>query len=245
MSNAADPKVLAELAAYDRKVFHHSSAIAAGRRQEEKLRAEEVEAASAVAETRQRLEAAQGENRRLEKEADEMRRQAKHHGGRLNEIQDSREWRALNDEVRYLQRQAENRDEKALENMEAIEKLEAEYAEAEREFNSRKEQISNKRNLIVAEREEHEKQLAVARAEREEFLGQVPAATMRFYERRAKRQDMPVVWMREGSCSHCHAKLTPQGINDVRGGQRLVTCESCGRLVVPPDAAMLQSFGGQ
>ena len=234
MSVSIDPRILSQLAHYDGEVHRHRAAIASGRQREVDLKQLRVEVAAEAQEAKGRVDALKEQNRALEAEIEDFNQRAKKYSGRLNEIQDQREWRALNDEVRYLRRQVENREEQVLANMEIIEKAEAEWKTAHQEFEQRSEQISNERNKILAEREMHQKHMAAAAKALEEYLAKTDDTTVGYYRRRAKRQDLPVVWMEKGACSSCHALLTEQMQLEISQGRNLVTCQSCGRIIVAP-----------
>lgn len=234
MTPSIDPRILSQLAQYDGEVHHHRAAIASGRQREIDLKQLRVEIAAEAQEAKGRVDALKEQNRALEAEVDEFHQRAKKYSGRLNEIQDQREWRALNDEVRYLHRQIEGREEQMLANLELIEKAEAEWKTAHEAFEKRSEEIANERNKILAERDMHRKHMATAAAALEEYLKRTDDQTVSYYRRRAKRQDLPVVWMEKGACSSCHALLTEQMQLEIAQGLRLVTCQTCGRIIVAP-----------
>ena len=234
MTPSIDPRILSQLAHFDGEVHNHRAAIASGKRREIDLKQLRVEYAAEAEEARSRLEILQGKNEALEAEVDEFNGRVKKYSGRLNEIQDQREWRALNDEVRYLLRQVENREEQMLVNLELIEKAEAEWKSLHEEFETREQDISNERNKILAEREMHEKHMATAAGALEEYLTNTDDKTVSYYRRRASRQDMPVVWMEKGACSICHARLTAQMQLEISQSRSLVVCQTCGRVIVAP-----------
>lgn len=234
MTVSIDPRILSQLAHFDGEVHRHRAAIASGRRREADLQQLRVEVAAEAQEAKGRVDALKEQNRALEAEIDDFNQRAKKYSGRLNEIQDQREWRALNDEVRYLRRQVEGREEQMLANLELIEKAEEEWKKAHEEFEKRSGEINNERNKILAEREMHQKQMATAAKALEEYLEQTDDRTVGYYRRRARRQDLPVVWMEKGACSSCHALLTEQMQMEISQGRSLVTCQSCGRVIVAP-----------
>jgi predicted nucleic acid-binding Zn-ribbon protein len=229
-----DPRILSQLAHFDGEVHWHRASIASGRRREQELRQLRVEYAAEAQEAKARVAELQSSNKALQDECDDFNERAKRYSGRLNEIQEQREWRALNDEIRYLRRQVENREEQMLANMELIEKAEAEWKTAHDDFEAKDQDISNERNKIIAEREMHEKQMAEAATALEEYLNNTDNQTVGYYRRRAARQDLPVVWMEKGACSSCHARLTQQMQLEISQARRLVTCQTCGRIIVAP-----------
>lgn len=234
MTPSIDPRVLSQLAHFDNEVHRHRASIASGKRREAELKQLRVEYAADAQEAKARVDELKKKNRELQAEVDEFNTRAKKYSGRLNEIQDQREWRALNDEVRYLKRQVENREETMMANLELIEKAEAEWKVAHEEFETKEESIKNERNKILAERDMHRKQMATAAHALEEHLTNTDDRTVAYYRRRAARQDLPVVWMDKGACSSCHAGLTPQMQLEISQSLSLVTCQTCGRVIVAP-----------
>ena len=234
MTPSIDPRILSQLAHFDGEVHRHRAAIASGRKRERDLRQLRVEYAADAQEAKGRLQELQDQNKALQAEVDDFNEKAKRYGGRLNEIQDQREWRALNDEVRYLRRQVENREEQMLANLELIEKAEAVWKASHAEFEAKEEAINNERNKILAEREMHEKKMTAAAEALEAYLKNTDDRTVSYYRRRAARQDQPVVWMEKGACSSCHARLTAQMQLEISQGRSLVTCQTCGRVIVAP-----------
>jgi hypothetical protein len=229
-----DPRVLSNLASFDQEVAEHRIAIGSGRRREKLLDKTKIELAAESQERKAVVEELKSANRKLEAEIEDLKSQAKRHHGRLNEIQDTREYRALNEEVRYLRRQAETKEEEVLANLEKIEEAEAEWKQAKDSFEAQLAETNAEVEKIRAERERHNEQLQRAEKALDQYLEQVGEATKRFYRKRVSRQEQPVVWMEKGACGSCHTKLTPQSYIEVLNGTKLVVCVTCGRVVVAP-----------
>lgn len=232
MNNGIDPRVLSNLATFDGEVHQHRMMIGDGRRRERQLKALEVELAADSQGKKVSAEELKKENRRLEGEIEDLKTQAHRHGARLNEIQDTREYHALNGEIKYLLRQAEEKEEVVLANLEKIEQAENEWKEAHDAFEEKLSETRAEAQRIASQRKEHEQALHQAEKALEQYLSQVDDAVVRFYRRRAKRQEQPVVWMDKGACGYCHTRLTPQGRLEVLNGEKLVTCGTCGRVIV-------------
>lgn len=230
-----DPRILVQLVLSDRRVHELQMAVRSGQRRENDLGAELTQARGEAGETQRRLEELATEIRKNEREIEEFRRQSKVHGSRLNEIQDTREYRALNEEIRYLQRQVSEREELILGLMEQQEKLSGEFDQTKSELSDRSSEISEEKTRIESERLEQTELLNKAIEEREKFLASMPEAAKNYYDRRSKRIEMPIVWLRDAACGYCMHRLTPQKAIEVRDGKSLVECESCGRLIVNVD----------
>jgi predicted nucleic acid-binding Zn-ribbon protein len=233
MNPVVDPRVLSQLSAHDFRVEECRQSIAALEKRNGTLDELEREYATTAAQAKAHLDELKLQIRQAELEVADLRRQSKVHQGHLNDISDSREYRALNEEVRYLQRQIGEIEERTLNVMEESEKAEKEVESSREEFNSHHEEFERERAQIERDLADQHEKLKQRLAQRNEFYRQIPPQTRRFYERRGKRQTMPVVWMGEGaSCGYCHHRLTPQARLEVIGAKSLVTCESCGRVIV-------------
>lgn len=233
MVNSVDPRVLSQLSAHDFKAEECRQAIRSMNERRETLAQLEREYAAETAQAKTRLDELKLQIRQAELEVAEMHRQSKVHQGHLNEISDSREYRALNEEIRYIQRQITENEEKTLGVMEESEKAAKALEESREEFNRRRAEFDREREQIESDLVDQREKLETYLKVRSDFYQQIPPATRQFYEHRSKRQNMPVVWMDEGdSCGHCHHRLTPQARLEVISAKNLVTCESCGRVIV-------------
>jgi predicted nucleic acid-binding Zn-ribbon protein len=222
------------LAAYDQRIHECRLALAAGRRKEVALDEVEAEYAADRDMAKKRRMEQVLQIRKLEGEIEDLKRQVKTHNHRLNEISDTREYRALGDEIRYLQRQIQGKEEETLALMEEAEKLQSQADESDDQLQTKKSEGEDQRAKIEDDRARLESNLEEATEQLEKFLTTIPESTLRFYKRKAARQEMPVVWAHEDACGYCLHRLTPQARLEVRQAKGLVVCESCGRIVVAP-----------
>ncbi len=246
MTVAIDPRILSQLAAHDYKVEECKQALASHQKRLKTLDELEREYAGEVAEAKAHRDELKMAVHQAELEVAEWRRQTKVHQGHLNEIADSRAWRALNEEIRYLQRQIDEKEESTLTVMEEAEKAEKTLSQAQEVLRAKREEIEAERGQIQVDMEKLRERLARFETAREAFYAEVPPVIRSYYERRGRRQSMPVVWMAEGgSCSYCHSRLTPQAQLEVTTAKKLVVCESCGRVIVAAPVVPVSSSGDQ
>lgn len=94
--------------------------------------------------------------------------------------------------------------------------------------------------LAVIDREEAADReiLATIDAERGALIAQLPPAIRLRYERvHASRAGRAVVPILKGACGGCHRTQSPQMLQDAKRGDRMLSCDGCGRLVVWPPGA--------
>jgi predicted nucleic acid-binding Zn-ribbon protein len=61
--------------------------------------------------------------------------------------------------------------------------------------------------------------------------GPIPEPSLRIYDRIASRQQPVCVPIHGGKCGGCHLKVSSESDADARKGDKLATCDQCGRIV--------------
>jgi len=228
-----DPRILSQIAAHDFEVEECKQALAALAKREKKLVELEREYASDAAEAKARSDEYKLQIRQSELEVAEFRRQSKIHMGHLDQISDTREYRALSEEIRYIERQVNDKEEATLQIMEEAVKAEQARADSHQSLVDKRQEIEAERIRMIELVKQQKEKMRQRQAARDAFYAQVPDEVKTFYDRRGKRQSMPVVWLWEdNACGYCHHRLTPQQRLEVLRAKNLVSCESCGRLIV-------------
>ena len=67
---------------------------------------------------------------------------------------------------------------------------------------------------------------------RRQLSGQLPISLFSTYDRMSRtRRGQALAQVRNGICTACRMKVRPKVFSDVRKGDQMVTCESCGRIL--------------
>ncbi len=219
------PKHLAEiertLESHRRKLEADRAALAANQRERKNLDGE-----------------IQEQERKLSKLRDQMM------GAKITNEQ----YRAFQKEIEFCQKEIRRAEDRILSLMEESEPLEQNVKAAEAALVGEKVKVEEEQQLVRARTAEDERLLQDLRGERTTAVGGVSATVYTVYERiRAKRRGLAVAEAVDGRCSACHMALRPQFYQELRGGQQVMCCESCGRILFynPPvsfeDVAAAQS----
>jgi predicted nucleic acid-binding Zn-ribbon protein len=119
-----------------------------------------------------------------------------------------------------------------LKRMEEAEKLEAEVNAFAPDIERKRAEVD--REITVFDRESQllSQRLDGFKRRRQELVGSVPQNLFSMYERVARlRRGQALAEVRDGTCTACRMKVRPKVFSDVRKGDSLVTCESCGRIL--------------
>jgi predicted nucleic acid-binding Zn-ribbon protein len=142
------------------------------------------------------------------------------------------EYAALHHEIEHAEREISELEDRELELMEAYDKGLAQVADAQKELvlhqekaKQRKAELEKRAAAVAAElTTAEEKQAAAEKA--------VPEDALARYRRILKsKKDVAIVPIRHSACGGCHMKLTAQTALTAKGGENLIACDNCGRLV--------------
>ncbi len=120
----------------------------------------------------------------------------------------------------------------------AVTQAQFKAAEEERNIGVLAESQTPERERLEARRRELEAELARARAEREASASQLDRALRIRYDRlRKARSGDVIVPLLGGSCGACHTSIPLNRRSQIRAGTLVDTCEVCGAILYPPEAA--------
>jgi uncharacterized protein len=181
---------------------------------------------------KQELEDAQAERRRLEDELENEQQKHQKFKNDLMKATNEREYTTAVREIDVARKAVSALETEVLKLMERGEKLEAQVAAASPEMESRRVEIDSQLKEWSAAADANQRRLETLRAERAakmQALGPVARAT---YERLSKmRSGFALAEARDYSCMACRMKIRPQIFSDIRRGDEIITCESCGRIL--------------
>ena len=176
------------------------------------------------------------ERKRLEVEAQSKRDKIARFKVQQFQTKKNDEFQALSNEIARFTNEVEKIEDRELELMEKAEAVSTQITEAEIAGNLAQQQVRSqiadleqKIKLIEERLESLESERAViARAINEDVLDR--------YERLFKSKgNSAVVSVRHEVCMGCHMKITTQTAVRVKGGNELVSCEQCGRILYHED----------
>jgi uncharacterized protein len=181
---------------------------------------------------KQELEDAQSSRRRLEGDLDGEQQKHQKFKNDLMKATNEREYTTAVREIDVTRKAVSALETEVLKLMERIETLTAQVAERAPEMESRRVEIDRQLNEWAAAAEANSQRLETLRAERGakmQALGPVARST---YERLSRmRGGLALAEARDYSCMACRMKIRPQVFSDIRRGDSINTCESCGRIL--------------
>lgn len=189
--------------------------------------------ASSIRAIQAKRDAAQTERAGLEKQISETKTYIERAERNLKNSQNQKEYETAMRETDALQKQVAAFETKILEKMSEIEEVEGVLAERAEEINSLESNRDAALKEFDAEINKSRKEFEVETKKRQEVFVTLPAQLASVYNRLAQRSrdGIAVAEVIKGSCSACFMKLRPQVQVDIKTTDRIITCESCARIL--------------
>ncbi|HEY4361717.1 MAG TPA: C4-type zinc ribbon domain-containing protein [Bryobacteraceae bacterium] len=149
-------------------------------------------------------------------------------GAKTNE-----QYRAFQHEIEYIEKEIRTSEDRILELMTESESLDANVKKAEAALKAEKQQVDSETKQARDRTAVDQAQLAQVQAERKEAAAKLSPTALSAYERLKKKHHGSSVAAEVigGRCSACQITLRPQFFQDLRRGDQLMYCESCGRFL--------------
>jgi predicted nucleic acid-binding Zn-ribbon protein len=186
----------------------------------------------AVQRIKQRLLEAEVEHRRAEAELADQQEKQKKYQAQLRNVQSSREYSAVLNEMDGVEKQIRASEDKVLALEEELETSRADLKKREenlpRETQEHEEKMKDWR---VAQRAINE-ELKTAQAEISEIEARMrPRELAEFRRLIEKKGGLAVVRVISNSCSACHVKVRPAAMQLLKAGSEIIYCDSCRRIL--------------
>ncbi len=148
------------------------------------------------------------------------------------EAKTNEQYRAFQNEIAYAEGEIRKTEDKILELMEQSERLEKNAKAAEAALRQESQHVESEKTRARERTAVDQKELAGQRAERKSITDQMDPKLYTHYERiRKKTKGTAIADATDGRCDACQIALRPQFFQDLRRGDQIMFCESCGRIL--------------
>jgi len=207
-----------------------------------------AEIESKLADTRVRIEkakaaiaATQKDRKKLETEIQDHQQKISKYRDQSLSVKTNEQYKALLQEITFAEQAIRGCEDKILDGMLAVETQEKNLKAAEAELKQETAEIEKEKADARARTEQDQKELAEWTARRNGLRSEISGDVVPYYDRVVKLRKSGIAEVREdGKCGACNVMLRPQTFNEVRANDRIIACDSCGRIlyyVPPPEPA--------
>ncbi len=175
--------------------------------------------------------------RKLEQEIEAVTTQQRTFESRQPVVKTNEEYQALTAEIAGCKAKRSDLETRVLMQFEEEERIAGEKKTIEKALATAEAELAARRGALDRDEAEERQRLADLESKRVTEMAMLSAATRSRYERvHASREGRAVVPILKNACGGCFRQQTPQMLQEARRGERWITCDGCGRMLVwPPE----------
>lgn len=142
------------------------------------------------------------------------------------------QYRAFQNEISYAEGEIRKAEDRIIELMERSEALDKNVAVSDVDLKKQTQHVEAEKKIARDRTALDQRQLSEVSAERKSIVAQIEPGFYATYERiRKKTKNTPIADATDGRCEACRISLRPQLFQDLRRGDQILLCESCGRIL--------------
>lgn len=147
-------------------------------------------------------------------------------------IKTNREYDALVAQIDAVKAEISAQETRSLETMDEISDLEKDIVEHRERLKQVNDNNTSQLGILQEKIDSIGDKKTIKESERREIVMSIPKQVMLVYERvRRGKGGTAVVAVKHRACGACYKALTPKKIQEIRKGNRILTCDNCGRLL--------------
>src|SRR5215472_13975322 len=152
------------------------------------------------------------------------------------EVKTNDQYKALMHEIGFAEQAIRDKEDKILEAMLDAEEQEKLIRTAEAELKAQTAVIEREKTEVRTRTEQDERELAEWSLKRNQLRNDINSDTVAHYDRVLRLRGSGVAEVRNGKCSACNVLLSTQELQEALSQEVVMTCNSCGRILVSTEA---------
>ncbi|KPJ59894.1 MAG: hypothetical protein AMJ46_08955 [Latescibacteria bacterium DG_63] len=188
------------------------------------------------AKKRARSEELQASRRQKEREVDDFSERIKKFEFQQFEVKTNKEYQSLLHEIALLKEKRSHVEGEIIELMEQEENTSRDIKEFEGRISREEMTAAEEKRRLEEELERARREINVLEEEKESLVERLSSTVRSRYKRVAGgKGGIAIAGVRNRACGACFTNLPPQTLNEIRKGTKIITCETCGRILVWSD----------
>lgn len=174
----------------------------------------------------------QKKRRDLEAAVKDIKEQISKYNRQLNEVKTNKEYSILLKEIEEAKQKDNDMEEEIISKMLSADEIEDEIKTASQKYSEAEEKFSKEKDVLQQEKKKFEAKRDKLNQEKEKLVPKIPSDQVSLYLKIYKRNSgIALSPVKEEFCSLCHLRIRPQVINELKGKEKIILCENCGRIL--------------
>ncbi len=189
-----------------------------------------------ITQAKERMTQNQKKRRDLEADVKDVKTKISKYNLQLNDVKTNIEYKSLLKEIEEAQRNVSEMEDEIINQMLIADEIEEEIKEATQKYNELEKKFSKEKEILVRRQRESEAKKKELVHEKEDLMAKIPADQTNLYLTIFKSKNGIALSPLTGEfCSLCHMRVRPQVLNELKGNEKIILCENCGRILYWPD----------
>jgi predicted nucleic acid-binding Zn-ribbon protein len=155
------------------------------------------------------------------------------------------QYRAFQKEIEFAGQETRKAEDRILELMTEAEPLDTNVKAAEAALAAERKQVESEKSGARESTAKDQKEIDTLKTERATIVAQMTPSVVSNYDRiRKGRAGVGITEVSGGRCGRCNIILRPQFLQDLKKGETIMTCESCGRILYYNPARTVDDLSG-
>jgi predicted nucleic acid-binding Zn-ribbon protein len=179
------------------------------------------------------------ERKRLEGEIQTQNQKVSKLRDQMLAAKNNDQYKAFQNEIEFCEMEVHKHEDRILELMAESEPLDKNVKVAEASLAEEKKRVEAEKAQAREKTAIDEKAIGELEVRRAQLATEITPVILKEYDRlRKARRGIAVAEVGEGRCAACHIGVRPQFMQELRRGDKVMFCESCGRILVynPPQS---------
>ncbi len=192
------------------------------------------------------LLANQKDRKRLEGEIQTHDQKISKLKGQMMDAKTNEQYRAFQHEIDFAGQEIRKAEDRILELMGEAEPLDKNVKAADVALADEKKHVETEKAQARERTSADQKEIGTLKAERITIVAQMTPSVAANYDRiRKGRAGVGITEVVAGRCGRCNIQLRPQFFQDLKKGEAIMTCESCGRMLYYNPVQTIDDLGGR
>jgi len=189
-----------------------------------------------ITQAKEKMAQNQKKRRDLEAEVNDIKTKISRFNLQLNDVKTNIEYKSLLKEIEEAQQKVSDLEDEIINEMLAADEIEEEIKESDQKHNKVEEEFSKEKEILQQKQNESEDRKKELTKEKEELMTHIPDDRICLYLEIFNSKNGVVLSPVTGEfCSLCHMRVRPQVLNELKGNEKLILCENCGRILYWPE----------
>jgi|HubBroStandDraft_6_1064221.scaffolds.fasta_scaffold578900_2 predicted nucleic acid-binding Zn-ribbon protein len=192
------------------------------------------------------LLANQKDRKRLEGEIQAHDQKISKLKSQMMEAKNNEQYKAFQHEIEFAGQEIRKAEDRILDLMGEAEPLDKNVKAAEASLAEEKKHVEAEKSGARERTAADQKEIDTLKTERAMIVAQMTPAVVANYDRiRKGRAGVGITETVGGRCGRCNITLRPQFYQDLKKGDKIMTCESCGRILYYNPSQGVEDLGGR